>query len=143
MWFIEITKEIGKPFIVKSDIFLAGCVSGNINMVKFLYDKAIEDNQNIYLNENDNKIIKETATLGNLEIVKFLYGISNVPVIFKYLNFFADICKAGHLDVAKFIYEKSIEYGSPINIHYNDDEALAKSPNNVREWLMLLSLAEL
>jgi len=133
--------------------FQCACVSGNLELVKFLLEYAKMNNMEININADDEYVFRLACGSGNLELVKFLLEYAkinnteiNINVDDNYA--FRIACGSDNLELVKFLlfsineFLNDISFGNElveIDIHAGNDHAFRRCENEeIMNFLLLL-----
>lgn len=149
-------KRINSDIEINSDVLYEMCENGYYDIIKWLYennyliiDKYDNKHNNKYNNKyndkyNINEIFLKSCLGGNLNLVKWLYDITqNIKLINNYDTAFINACKSGSLDVVQFIYYASNTPNIKLDISANNDEAFiyacSKNYVDIVDWISKIS----
>lgn len=155
--FIEISKKLCFIYGINfhlglknafSNAFKMSCKNGHIEVVKWLHDLSLENEQ--LINIDLIPIFKDVCKNGHLDVAKFLHqmnldtqitSLKSEPLITRECmqKSFKSSCLNNKLEVAQWIYSLHLGHGNKININRNDDEIFRQSCSlgylQVAQWL--------
>ncbi len=99
-----------------NSIFISACKNEkkDCECVKLLYNKYIERNMELDINEENNQnrtAIFYACANGNIDLVKYLFSITNIDNI-KNFDFLSGVCLSGNIELVKLLYHR---FGDKIN----------------------------
>ena len=109
-------------------VFSSACELEKIELIKWILSLNLVESPFSY-----------SCAYGKLPIIKFLYSSLTVSDLEMH-DAFLSACRNGDLNVADWIYKKSIERGSCIDIHRDNESAyrsaVSRGHQEISEWLM-------
>ena len=127
--------------------FIYSCKSGNIELVKCLYDLILKSNGEIDIHFANELAFQNACKSGNLELVQWLWNFDEKINIHEYDDLaFNHACKSGNLKLVQWLWELGLEIeskdGTKININSNElfSDACRSGNLELVQWLWKLSL---
>lgn len=103
--------------------FSKSCQNGNLETVKWIYQVL---NDKIRLDPSPEILFQAICRQGHLEIVKFLFSKFNIDIHHDNEQAFHNACRNDNIEIAKWLYEISLNEGKPIDIRANNDDVFKR-----------------
>lgn len=136
-WILSVTK-IERNIL--DQIFREACTREHLDIARLIF--YLNDSK-IDIHLNNEELFRNACQFGNTYTMKFLLSLDkNIDIHILNDESFRNSCEFGNLDVAKLLYQISLDNNDVIDIHRQDDYAFKNSCENgyieVAKWLYSL-----
>ena len=149
-WIIYIGKETGKPIDIHALndwAFQVSCHYGNLETAKFLVNYGLQNNTPVNIYTDCDYAFDWSYRNNHVEIIVWLLNISKRKLSsYDICGAFSYSCDHGYFELAKILYQYSVDNNYPIDIHEENEVVFRWSCVNghfeIAYWLYNIGISQ-